>query len=93
MQNSADVAYKELYRYKVSHLKHGETVLKVGHPRGEKKQISLGMTTRKARAKAVCRRMGLDCLRASIGSMIRTRPAAMFLRVFMRVRDWMETKV
>ena len=42
MQNSADVAYKELYRYKVSHLKHGEAVLKVGHPHGEKMQILFG---------------------------------------------------
>lgn len=42
MRNSADVAYKELYRYRVSHLKHGEAVLKVGHPRGEKKQIPFG---------------------------------------------------
>ena len=47
MRNSAEVAHKELCRYKVSHLKHGEAVLKVGQPRGEKKQISLGNDNKK----------------------------------------------
>jgi hypothetical protein len=51
MRNSADVAYTELYRYKVSHLKHGEAVLKVGHPVGRRSRFLSGMTTRKIKAR------------------------------------------
>lgn len=50
-RGSPDVAYKEFYRYKVSHLKYCEAVFKVGHPRGEKKQILSGNDNKKNRGK------------------------------------------